>query len=79
MCFRHVNRRPTNVSIRRCDYEIKAQEKKSRERPMKTQKQTSKKRYRILGPNEKLDVKPNTVMFQNSYDGIRLYYYYYRP
>lgn len=31
----HVNRRPTNALIRRCDYETKAQGKKGRERPRK--------------------------------------------
>ena len=60
--FGNVNRRPTNASVKRCDYKTETQGKRGRERPKKTWKET-KKKHGVLGANGRLDTKPSIMAF----------------
>lgn len=46
--FRQVKQKPTDVTVRRCDYETEAQRKRDRGRPMKTWKEILKKYMEYL-------------------------------
>ncbi|KAM1972786.1 hypothetical protein TB1_018577 [Malus domestica] len=65
--FGHVQRRPTDAPIRRCDYGTEVQGRRGRGRPRKTLEETLRKDLRVLGSNGGHDTGPSTMAFKDSY------------
>lgn len=68
--FGHVNRRPMDAPIRRCDYETKAQGKRGRERSKETFKETIIKNIEYFELTE--DFEPNRAWRFRIHSGIKL-------
>ncbi|TQD68657.1 hypothetical protein C1H46_045810 [Malus baccata] len=61
--FGHVQRRPIDAPVRRCDYGTKVQGRRGRGRPRKTLEETLRKDLSVLGSNGRHDIEPSAMAF----------------